>query len=537
MEKRIVSAYILLVCGATVMLLRLAGLAEGGGQLRAAATSQSVYTLMAGEERGGIYDRNMKPLVNNSSKTILSVAPGPETIASLKTLLSPEEFEQNLGLLESGKPLLLTTSASPRAAMGIEAFSIPIRYSAQQLAPHVIGYLNEDGHGVTGVEKGYDQLLASYGGQIRTKYLVDARGGVLGGEVYQIEDSRAPKKGGVVLTLERNIQQLAQRAAQVILQGAVVVMDVATGEILALVSRPDYDVNNVAAALHDAGGPLFNRATAAYNVGSTFKVCVAAAALESGYTTDYDYSCTGYYQIGDLRYHCHNRWGHGPLTMEEGMERSCNPYFIDLGQKLGAQRLHNMAYALGFGSAARLVQGVSSVRGNLPAIYELNTGQLANFSFGQGLLTATPVQVAQMFSVIANGGMSVQPTLCRGTTADGAHLTPQEAFPSRRVMKKSTAAVLQQLLGGVVANGSGKRAAPQYLTAGGKTASAQTGIYNQEGKEIVHGWFAGIYPLESPKYAIVVFAEGGEDGGRIPAEVFREICEGLFLQNSHVLAQ
>lgn len=535
MEKRVVSAYVVILGLATVMILRLAELG-GGGELKAAAASQSVYTLTVGQERGIIYDRNMKPLVGSSSKTVLSVAPGPETLGSLKALLPEEEFMQDLGLLESGKPVLLVTDAPPKSARGVEAFSIPVRYAREQTAPHVIGYLSDEGEGVTGIEKGYDQLLQAYGGQVKTKYLVDARGGVLGGEVYQIEDSRSPDKGGVVLTLDRDVQKLAERAAQSIEKGAVVVMDAATGEILAMVSRPDYDVNNVAAALDDPDGPLFNRAVAAYNVGSTFKLCVAAAALESGIGTSLDYFCGGYYELGEVRYHCHKRDGHGQITMVEAICQSCNPYFINLGQRVGAQRLYNMAYAMGFGSAARLAEGITSSPGSLPPVSRIGSGELANLSFGQGRLTATPVQLAQMYAVIANGGMSVTPTLCRGTTLDGAHLTPETLSPSRRVISEKTAATLRELLGGVVTDGSGKRAAPQYLSAGGKTASAQTGAYGEDGKEIVHGWFAGIYPLESPRYSIVVFAEGGEAGGTVPAAVFKEICEGIFLQNGQILS-
>ena len=535
MERRVVATYVILLGMATVLILRLAGLG-GGGELKAAAASQSVYTLEVGEERGIIYDGNMKPMVANSSRTVLSVAPGPETLNSLKEILPEDEFLQDLEILESGKPVLLTTDAPPRDAPGVKAFSIPIRYSDFQLAPHVIGYVGEDGTGITGIEQGYDQLLQAYGGQVRTKYLVDARGGVLGGEVYQIEDSRSADKGGVVLTLDRDIQQLAEKAAENIDKGAVVVMDVNTGEILAMVSRPDYDVRYVAEALDDPDGPLFNRATAAYNVGSTFKLCVAAAALESGFTTSLEYFCGGYYQLDDVVYHCHKLDGHGQVTMVEAVLHSCNPYFINLGQKIGAQRLYNMAYALGFGSASRLAEGITSASGSLPSVSKIDRGELANLSFGQGLLTATPVQLAQMYAVIANGGMSVTPSLCRGVTLDGAHLTPETATPSRRVMSEGTAAILRELLGGVVTDGSGKNAAPQYLSAGGKTASAQTGAYDEEDQEIIHGWFAGIYPLESPRYSIVVFEEGGESGGETPARVFREICESLFLQNSRVLS-
>lgn len=528
MEKRIVWSYVLLISLAAAMVLRVGRMCSTQ-ELKAAAVNQGLYTLTIGEERGTIYDRNFKPMVNNSSKTILAVAPGPEALAALKGMLPKEQFDQYAQIMESRKPFALTTAVLPESKDGVSAFSIPIRYGVEQTAPHVIGYVDESGHGVTGIEKGYDELLDAYSGSLKVKYMVDAWGGVLGSEPYEIQDGRAPDKGGVVLTLERGIQKITEKAAEKLQKGAVVVMDTASGEILAMVSVPTFDIADVGAALEQADSPLFNRATAAYNVGSTFKLCVAAAALEKGISIERNYTCLGYYQLGEQRYHCHKRDGHGTINMVKAIEQSCNPYFIGLGQEIGAQSLYDMAYAMGFGSPARLADGISSAAGSLPSISQISQGELANLSFGQGKLTATPVQIAQMLSVIGNGGMSVSPSLCRGVTLDGSHLTKDERSPSRRVLSKQTSHTLCALLQSVVEEGSGKKAAPQYLTAGGKTASAQTGAYVGD-KEIVHGWFAGLYPMEEPRYAIVVFSEGGDAGGNIPALVFREICEGLFLQ-------
>lgn len=528
MERRVVWVHSIVLFCMTILLVRLSVLGQGDSLAQAAAR-QSSSLLELGSSRGTIYDRNGKPLVNRDYITALGVSPTPEAAEALKEMLPQEEFENSLELLRQGRPIVVRSQGwLPSGARdGIVSFQLPVRYGQEQLAVHLLGYVDESGTGVTGIEKGYDQLLREDGGSVYCRYFVDANRGAVEGEAAQVVDQRSAPYGGVVLTLDREIQAAAEKAMEDIPKGAAVVMDVENGEILAMVSRPVYDLLDMAASLEDEDSPFFNRATAAYNVGSTFKICVAAAALESGYTTDYSYQCLGWYDLEEQRYHCHNRYGHDWLDMKGAMEHSCNPYFINLGLHVGGQAIYNMAYAMGFGSASRLAEGVSSAAGVLPGLNELTGGELANFSFGQGKLTATPVQVAQMVASVANGGMSVNPTVYLGTTRDGGSiLRDEEAVPSRRVMSESTAATLREMLIGVVEEGSGTKAKPDRGGAGGKTATAQTGVYEGE-DEVIHGWFAGFYPAKEPRYAVVVLAEGGGEGGDKPAEAFAAICDGI----------
>ena len=310
-------------------------------------------------------------------------------------------------------------------------------------------------------------------------------------------------------------------------RGAVVLMEAKTGKIRAMASVPDYDVNQVAAALQAQDSPLLNRATAAWNVGSIFKICVAAAAMENNVELPQEYCCEGYYRLGDHAYFCHERSGHGTLDLQQAMELSCNPYFVELGQRTGAEALLRMAQRMGFGSGGTLAEGVTTASGTLPPLQETTAGELANLSFGQGKLTATPVQVAAMLAAVANGGNSVQPTLLAGMTYDGKTLQEETAGAPIRIMSTETAETLRQLLVSVVEEGTGYRAANCYCGAGGKTASAQTGQY-QEGEEIVHAWFGGFFPAGEPKYVLVVFQEGGRAGGQVPATVFRKISEAVY---------
>ncbi|MEG2087764.1 MAG: penicillin-binding transpeptidase domain-containing protein, partial [Angelakisella sp.] len=333
------------------------------------------------------------------------------------------------------------------------------------------------------------------------------------------------------------LQRIALQAAAPILRGAVVIMEVSSGEILAMVSRPDFDQTHVAAFLDDPDSPLFNRATAAYNVGSCFKLAVAAAALQNGFFPAYSYVCPGYYQLGEQRYACHQLAGHWQLSMTGAMEQSCNPYFINLGQQLGAKKLLDMAEALGFGTPTVLCDGVVSAAGSLPADPgDVSSGELANLSFGQGTLTATPVQLAQMTAIIAGGGGFVTPTLYKGVTHDGRCLPVPEAVNPRQVLSPRTAATLRGMMIGVVERGSGKRARPMLGGGGGKTSSAQTGTV-KNGAEVVHGWFSGFYPAEQPRYTITVLEEGGGSGAARPAAVFAKICNEICLRENYNLCR
>lgn len=528
MEKRVVWLHVLILFCFTILTVRLSVLGQGESLAQAAAR-QSSSLLELGSSRGGIYDRNGKPLVNRDSVTALAVTPTPEGMEALRETLSPEELPAALEVLRQGRPMVVRSAGwlPPSTREGVVAFQLPVRYTQEQLAVHLLGYVDESGHGVTGIEKGYDDALREMGGSVYARYFVDANRSAVAGEATEVVDQRAAPRGGVVLTLDRDIQQRTESAMDRVKKGAAVVMDVETGEILAMVSRPAYDLTRIADFLEDPDSPFFDRALGSYNVGSTFKLCVAAAALEQGYSTGYTYECGGSYQLGEQKYHCHNRYGHGTLDMAGALAHSCNPYFINLGMQLGGSTLYNMAYAMGFGSPARLAEGVTASAGELPSPARLEGGALANFSFGQGEFTATPVQVAQMVAVIANGGHSVTPTVYLGSTPDGGNLLREgEPEPSRQVISPQTAATLREMMVGVVEEGSGANARPDRGGAGGKTATAQTGVFEGE-EEVLHGWFAGFYPAQDPRYAVVVLAEGGGEGSETPAKTFAAICDGI----------
>lgn len=486
MQKRMLAAFsvlLLLFCG---LISRLAVVAVDPVYADA-ARQQSTETVEVASMRGTIYDRNFEPLVN--------------------TVRTPVQGEY--AALLAGYKQVTRIGGSP-------------------LAVHTIGVQNAEGVGVSGLEAAYDTLLRSCGGTLAVRNTLDAKGRPLAGASPEILSEGYDTGAGLVLTLDAGIQRIAEQAADSLDRGAVVVMDPQTGDLLALVSRPAFDPRDMGPALSDARAPFVNRAFASYSVGSTFKILVCAAALDAGISPSRTFACTGSVEVDGLTFHCHNRAGHGALDMTGALERSCNPYFITLALELGGEALRGAAQRLGFGTAYEFAPGMRTSAGSLPDEEELRSSSaLANFGFGQGKLLASPIQIACLVSAAANGGAAVTPRLVLGTTGDGATLSAGTAsFAPVPVFSQKSADEVRRLMVSVVKNGSGKAADPGAGGAGGKTASAQTGQY-ENGSEIVHAWFAGFYPAENPRYTIVVFAEGGDSGSTAACPIFREIAKNL----------
>lgn len=524
-EAALFAGVLFLLFSAALTLYRL----SGGEVLSAAARSQQSDTLTVYRARGTIYDRSLIALTGNGvTEYPAAAAPLPQTAGELAKSLSQEEMAPVLELLSGGTPFSLKL---PRlvSAPGVSVFPVKRRYDGSGLAAHVVGSLDGSGHGVSGIEKAFDDTLSD-GGTVAVSYEVDALGRALSSGGCTVSDTTGKSRAGVVLTLDSSIQKLTERvAAKYLEKGAAAVLEVPTGKILAMVSLPSYPQDDVSSVLNSDGSPLLNRAVSAYSVGSVFKLAAAAAALECGVSPQEAYCCTGAETVDGEAFHCFDSEAHGEETMKEAVANSCNAYFVKLMQRVPRERFLAMAQSLGFGSSCTLAPGMESASGTLPTDTELAVPRaLANFSFGQGTLTATPLQVAAMVNAVAAGGVYTPPTLTEGLV--DADLNFSERFPQaqgRRVMSQKTAALLREFMKASVDSGTGARGRPNYGTAGAKTATAQTGVF-QNGAELVESWYAGFYPYENPKFAVAVFAEGGEGGGRTCGPVFREIADGLF---------
>ena len=529
MEKRTICVGVGVSLLLGVCAWRIYSLVSAGTLLRA-ATEQATVTVTVGTARGTIYDRNLTPLVNTGAEWAAAIAPFPETLSVLSDGLPGDELHALLARLQSGKPVATSLSQPLAPVKGLTQLRVPVRYGEQVLAPHVLGYVDDVGTGVTGAELVFDDLLKAHTGRVEVTYSVDAAGRALEGVTPTVTDTLSAATGGVALTLDADIQRLTEAAlSQYVTRGAAVVLDPSTGRILAMASAPTYQPTDVAAALENENSPLLNRAFLNYNCGSVFKVVVTAAALEAGLSPDTTFPCEGGITVGSTFFHCHFILGHGTIDMTEAFAKSCNPYYIQLGQRVGPERVYAMATAFGFDRALSLADGWQTARAVMPSLSEIKASNaaFANLSFGQGNLLATPVHVAGLAAAAVNDGVLCRPTLLLGEVDEAGILHEAEPAAPQRVFSASTAAIIRDMMRTTMIDGTGEKGQPFHLGAGAKTGTAETGWY-EDGAEVIQHWFTGFYPAENPRYVIVTLAENSEASGESAAPVFREICEELY---------
>lgn len=526
MRKRLVILYCVMIGVAAALFFRFYYLTSGD-LLSTAAKTQSSYTLNVFNERGTIFDSRFNKLTNLTPKYIAAVMPCPQSIEALSRALTGDSRTQMVKRFEDNRPFLIEVDSPNIYSYGVDVFQTYQRYQENQPAAHIVGHLNGE-NGAYGIEKSYNEILSSCGSNVKISYTVDARSSPLIGVPPEIIKNYSNE--GIVLTLDLEIQKIAEEAAGFYIdKGAVVVMDVQNGDIIAAVSLPTFQPDQLEQSMDDENKPFVNRCFSAFNVGSTFKLLTASCALDHGFSENFGYECTGAIEINGVRFGCHKAEGHSWLTMQRAIEQSCNPYFINLGQRLNPKDLLELGEAIGFSRQTKLAPLLITAPGTLSTVENLqNRAEMANFSFGQGTLTASPLQIAQLISTIANGGKSVTPRLVAGATKDGQTLSEEnQNVAPVQVVSPQAAALLSRMMISTVEQGSGTSAKPDFGSAGGKTASAQTGMYREGGSEIVHAWFSGFYPAEKPKYAIVVLNEGGYSGGKVAAPVFKRIADGI----------
>ncbi len=531
-KKRVAALFGLFIFCFSIVLMRIYVIGQND-TLKSAAQAQSSQTIEVTRSRGMIYDCNGEPLVDTEQRYLACVAPSEESAEALIAMLGENSRQGILEKIASRMPFVTEVPSANLFCPQIQVLKGTNRYGQFQLAEHVIGYLDAGGtNGMSGIEKAYNDYLNQTGYSASVRYTVDARGNVLDADSPQILLEEEQRGAGVVLTLDRYIQMVCEQAAwnQSLGKGAIVVMESDTGKIRAMVSSPGYYNDNISGAMEQESSPLINRALCAYPVGSTFKLCVTASALENGVTPNTIFECTGSIDVDGQVFHCHEREGHSWLDLARALKVSCNPYFIHLGSLIGAEKLYKTAFDFGFSRADMLAPGITSEEGNLPKPAEIQSdADFANLCFGQGSLLATPVQIAKMVSVFANGGNLVCPSLVESLVDAQGNVMSQETMGEpARILSEETVDTIRGYMESVVSNGTGVYAKPEHMGAGGKTASAQTGVYDKNGKEIVHAWFAGFFPEENPKYTVVVLKEGGGEGSFTAAPIFKEIADNLY---------
>ncbi len=482
--------------------------------------------------RGMIYDRNMIPLVNNAYKEIVIIKP---SVNAVKEIISADASEDIIKSLSNGF-LTITTKEDAKiteATDDIKLFKITTRYGDNSLL-HIIGYTDQYNEGVCGIEKHFNDYLKSSGGELSVTYTCDALGRVLTAEDIKINDNGYTDNDGIVLTIDKEIQKICENALHNsnIKKGGVIVLDVKTSEILACASTPQYDRKNLADYINSPDSPFINRCFSPYPVGSVFKVVTAAAMLEGDNKVN-EYFCTGKTIQSTTIFNCNKTEGHGNIGLDDALSKSCNPYFIDMGIKTGSKRLLNTAEALGFGKATDFGNGFLSDSGLLPTEEELNSdAAIGNFAFGQGKLTATPLQIASLFAVIGRNGIQKKPQLILGYADKNSAFLNESESKKKRVLSPETCKAIKDALTKTTVDGTGKAAFSSLYNCCAKTGTAQSGQMEKNGKEILYCWFCGLLPAENPEYVICVLKENGAAGGSDCGPVFKEIGEQLTI-NSH----
>lgn len=520
MYKRITILGALMILSNGILVANLAFYMKNGSYAET-ALHQSQITVTAGTAEGMIYDRNFHPLVNQESNYYAFVNPTQEAVSEL--FAHTREITPVLKALQTGMPFSCEVDTSEFQSPDITVLELPERYSENPLAQHVLGYTLEH-TGITGLESDYDQILRSQEDTASVTYTADAMGHILTG-AEKIVSPVEYKNSGIVTTLDINIQEICD--AQKIEKGAIVVMNVQSGDILAMSSFPDYTPDALGDAISNPDSPLINRCLYAYNVGSIFKLMTCATAYTQN-LQNFTADCTGSAEIKNQVFRCHDLNGHGMLNMKQAMIYSCNSYFVQLSELLQPVLMRETAQNFGFGTQIVLSKSIVSASGSLPKIKDLALpAEMANFCFGQGLLTATPLQVTQMTCGIANNGKMPLARLVRGITEDNYHIQEERSPMYARALKRNAVYYLQDMMISAVNENPNSNAIPENVFVAGKTSTAQTGRYDENNHEYCHAWITGYFPIDDPKYAVTVLVEDGGYGNDAAAPVFREIADSI----------
>ncbi|HEZ7986132.1 MAG TPA: penicillin-binding protein 2 [Ruminococcus sp.] len=492
------------------------------------AEERSELKIVAGTSQGTIYDRNMTPMIN-CSKTYSAVAV-PAALSREETAKFALDKEEFYNKFDKGKPFVFSCGKETPESAGLTVFSMPQRYSENMPAQHIIGYLS-DGKGVSGLEYAYDQVFRGESGENSVTYSVDGFGHVLIGDGKEVIRSSAVKTG-VVTTIDIDIQRICEEASKEAGKGAIVVSEVNTGDILALASFPGYSVNDLESAISDENSPMINRALYSYGVGSIFKLVTACEGIRENFG-GYMYRCDGCIDINGVKFRCHMLDGHEIQNMSEAIANSCNTYFISLSRNLSVSRFRSLAYELGFGKETFLCAGMTGSAGVLPAMKDLMLpAEMANFSFGQGKLTATPLQISALTCAVANGGELPELRLIKGMTVDGKQSANEKPPRLSRTIDESISNELRNMMVAAVRDNENSNARTFYTTVGAKTSTAQTGRFDEEGNEFCHAWITGFFPTDKPEYAVTVLVEDGGYGNDAAAPIFREIVDKIAIMKN-----
>ena len=507
--------------------------------------------------RGEIIDRNGKVLATNKTVCTVSVIHSQieDADAVTKALAGTLEMEE-----ETVRKKVEKVSSMERIKTNVEKeVGDRIRemnlagvkvdedfkryYPYEELASKVLGFTGGDNQGIIGLEVKYEDYLKGENGMILST--TDARGVELEGIA---EDRAEPTAGNTLrISIDYNIQKYAQQMAQKVMEEkqaekvAIILMNPQNGEIYAMVNWPEFNLNEpfelpegTTYDSEDEKQELLNQMwrngciNDTYEPGSTFKIITSSACLEEGVVDlDDTFVCPGYKIVEDRRIRCHKVGGHGAETFVEGVQNSCNPVFMEIGLRLGAERFCDYFEQFGLmeKTGVDLPGEASTIMHRLEDIGEV---ELATMTFGQSF-QVTPVQMAATVSSLINGGKRVTPHFGVEVldSESGKTLKTFSDKQGRRVISEKTSETMRKILESVVSVGSGKNAYIEGYSIGGKTATSQT-LPRSANKYISS--FIGFAPAENPQIlgmCVIYDPKGIYYGGTIAAPVVREIFDDV----------
>ncbi len=402
---------------------------------------------------------------------------------------------------------------------------VTVRYGANSIAKHLIGYVDTDGRGVCGLEKAMEEYLLSDGESTLTA-MRGADGRIIDGAGVRVEEAEGGKNT-VVLTIDSHIQKIAENAlSDHGVTGAVVILDTESFDVLAMASSPDYDQNNIADFVGASNGELVNRCLMPYNAGSIFKIVTLLSGLEN-YKIQPSYFCGGSVKIADRDFACHDYNGHGITNYITAFGSSCNCAFYKMGMDIGQVAMTDTASRLGLGGCVLDGLELYENGGNLPEGTAFSPLDCVNLAIGQGSVLVTPLQVANMVCIIANGGIRKDVNVVNHVTDENGRLSKVLRKDGEgRVVNGYIASLVGEAMRQAVTDGTAKALSNLSTAVAGKTGTAETG-WIKDGRNLVHGWFCGFFPYNNPRYAMAVLCEDGGSGAQSAVPVFGRIAEEI----------
>jgi penicillin-binding protein 2 len=562
-----------------------------GTSYRELAETNRVRTVSVLPQRGLIFDRRGRLLVNNTpgftAYVVTEDAPKPidPLVERLATYLGLSEDEIRERMAErrgasSFTPIPIKAHLTLKEVALIEShrFELPgvkIEVEAQRNFPygrwaaHLLGYVSEVSAaqratdefanlpfgmqtGQAGVELAYDGVLRGVPGEKGVE--VDA----LGHERHVVRQTPATQGHDLYLTIDAETQAAAEHALAD-KPGVVVALDPTNGDVLAMVSHPDFDPNTLsggltasrwAALIGDPGRPLNNRAIQGqYPPGSTFKIVVAAAALERrAVTAGTQKACAGGKFFGNRTFRDWKAGGHGIVDLHRALVESCDVYFYEVGDQLGVDAIADFARAFGLGEPTG-IRLASEKKGLIPSTeWKLANrrepwypGETLSVAIGQGYVNTTPLQLAVMMGTVATGGDRYRPRYVREVRHRDGSVIPEEIVKEEHLaISQKTFAVLRAALKGVVVetSGTGRSARSDLAAIAGKTGTAQV-VSMAKGSRSPkvahledHAWFVAYAPADAPRIAVTVLVEHGGHGGTAAAPIAKRVIEAYLTGSS-----